>query len=99
MIFELPDIRDTRCGKELIEEGRAEGYKQGYNEGYLEGYQQGMQLAAIKVARHFAEVSPDTGAQIRQLCLADVERLVKDLSKTDAPVDLDRWLQSGPHAS
>ena len=82
MILELPDIRDTVCGKELIAEGKTEGAL---------GHQQRTLLAFG--AKKFGPLPSEVAAGIQKLNLAQGDELLFNrLFEMSSLDDLERWL-------
>jgi hypothetical protein len=82
MILEFPDIRDTRCGMELIEEGREEGEIIG------------LRKSVLQVARkRFGALSSSVEAKIQRLDRKRAVKLVGDLLDMKAMGDLKKWLE------
>ena len=93
MILELPDIRDTVCGKELIAEGRMEGMAEGLAEGKAEGELEKLRNhLCLFGAKKFGPLSSDVTASIQKLNLAQGDELFDRLFEMNDVGDLERWL-------
>ena len=85
MILELPDIRDTVCGQELIAEGEVKGRA----EGEVRQLREKLRLFAI---RKFGPIPSDATSQIQKLNLAQGDELFDRLFEMTEFGDLERWL-------
>ena len=74
-------LRDTRFGRELIEEGRLEGEARGE-----------AKLALRLLNRRCGPLSEATSACIKSLPLVQLEALTEALLDFSGPADLTRWL-------
>ncbi len=92
MILELPDIKDTVCGRELLEEGRTEGRQ----EGRQEGKEDALSQAAIRFAEgRFGAVPQEVAVAIKDLSVKDSDSLISALATSLKSVDdLSLWLKS-----
>ncbi|MCF6313824.1 MAG: DUF4351 domain-containing protein [Verrucomicrobiales bacterium] len=84
MILELPDIKDTVCGRELLNEGRQEGKEDALSQ------------AAICFAEgRFGAVPHELGAVIESLSVKDLDSLIRALAASLKTLDdLRLWLKS-----
>ena len=105
---ELPDIRDTVLGRELIQigiakgidEGRAlgfsEGWALGFNEGWALGFNEGrtggIQQSALCIMAKKWGSIPSLEGKVRRLSLEEIENLPEALVDLNTPEDLERWL-------
>ena len=79
MILDLPDIEDTRAGRELLEKGIEKGRQEGRQEGRREGREEGLESGILLIARkRFGADSVDgpLEAAIRDLSAPALERLL-----------------------
>lgn len=51
LLGQLPDLRDTQAGKDLIAIGVKEGFQEGMKEGIKEGIEKGTLLGTINTCR------------------------------------------------
>jgi predicted transposase YdaD len=86
-------LRDTRFGRELIEEGRLEGRQEGEARGRLEGEARGEAKLALRLLnRRCGPLSEATTARIQALPLEQLEALTDALLDFSGPADLAAWL-------
>jgi predicted transposase YdaD len=86
-------LRDTRFGRELIEEGRLEGRQEGEARGRLEGEARGEAKLALRLLnRRCGPLSEATTARIQALPLQQLELLTDALLDFSGPADLAAWL-------
>ncbi len=81
MILELPDIKDTVCGRELIEEGKEKALSQ----------------AAIRFAEgRFGKLAPEVSSMIESLSAKDSDSLIGELAAASLKNidDLQHWLKA-----
>jgi predicted transposase YdaD len=78
-------LRDTRFGRELIEEGRLEGRQEGEARGEAK-------LALRLLNRRCGPLSEATTARIQALPLQQLELLTDALLDFSGPADLAAWL-------
>ncbi len=82
-------LRDTRFGRELIEEGRLEGRQ----EGEARGCRVGEAVVTLRqLNRRCGPLSEATTARIQALPLAQLESLADALLDFSGPADLATWL-------
>ena len=82
-------LRDTRFGRELIEEGRLEGRQ----EGEARGRRVGEAVVTLRqLNRRCGPLSEATTARIQALPLAQLESLADALLDFSGPADLAAWL-------
>ena len=82
MILDLPDIRQTVCGKELLDEGREEGREEGAADILL------TQLSSC------FKVPGTVEKQLRKLKKPQLEKLALAISEIEKLKDLRAWLAS-----
>jgi predicted transposase YdaD len=86
-------LRDTRFGRELIEEGRLEGRQEGEARGRLEGEARGEAKLALRLLnRRCGPLSEPTTDRIQALPLEQLETLTDALLDFSGPADLAAWL-------
>jgi predicted transposase YdaD len=86
-------LRDTRFGRELIEEGRLEGRQEGEARGRLEGEARGEAKLALRLLnRRCGPLSEPTTDRIQALPLEQLEALTDALLDFSGPADLAAWL-------
>ena len=86
-------LRDTRFGRELIEEGRLEGEARGRLEGEARGRSAEAAAVALRLLnRRCGTLSEAATARIVALPLQQLEALTEALLDFGGPADLTRWL-------
>jgi predicted transposase YdaD len=93
LIGELPDLEDTRSGKDLIAIGEARGIKEGKKEGIKEGRKEGMikSVLVFLEAKH-GPMSKPLQKAISNLSAAQANRLLARLPQCETLEDVQRWL-------
>jgi predicted transposase YdaD len=82
MILDLPDIEDTRAGKDLMEKGMERGLKRGLERGREEGREEGLESSIVVIARKrfkAGQVDARLEAAIRDLGTRALEQLLDEL--------------------
>ena len=86
-------LRDTRFGRELIEEGRLEGEARGRLEGEARGRAAEAAAVALRLLkRRCGTLSEATTSRIQALPLEQLEALTDALLDFSGPADLAAWL-------
>ncbi len=82
MILDLPDIEETRAGKELIGIGLERGMERGIERGIVEGQELGMEKSILTIARRrfgLDGITPAVEAAVRDLKPEALEMLLVEL--------------------
>ena len=93
MILELPDIKDTVCGRELLEEGIEQGLQKGLQKGRQEGESQ---MIIRFLEEKFGRIPDDQLEILKELSETRSNLLIGELASGSLE-DLDalkRWLSS-----
>jgi hypothetical protein len=95
MILDLPDVRQTVCGRELLDEGRTEGIAEGKAKGIAEGK---AELLALQAETRLGPLPDELKARIRQLPGDAFQALALKVLEWTQVEELQLWLASQPLA-
>ena len=101
LLGELPDLRDTRSGRDLIAIGKREGEmvgeKRGEKRGESRGIDLGLENAIVLCAKErFRSVPEELEARLPKLPRRSKEQLLRLISRAESVVELDNWLKKHP---
>jgi predicted transposase YdaD len=91
MIAGLPlqELRHTRAGQKILEEGRHEGLEAGRQ-------QEAAALAIRQLSRRFGSVHEGSRERLSSLAQQQLEQLAEDLLDFAEPGDLQAWFDDHP---
>lgn len=91
----LPDLRETRSGKDLVHIGWLEGKEEGREEGKEEGIDEGERLGKVKsllmlLDAKFGSVAPEIRERVLGLASSEVDKRLLQLVTAES-IDQMRW--------
>ncbi|XZE19929.1 hypothetical protein SH449x_005260 [Pirellulaceae bacterium SH449] len=81
LLGQLPDLRDTQAGKELIAIGIKEGIKEGIREGIEEGLEKGTLIGTIRTCRSVLGIEAMEEASLISKSIAELKELAGELQE------------------
>jgi predicted transposase YdaD len=105
LLTELPDIRDTQTGRDLIAigkregklEGEAVGEKRGEKRGETRGIDRGLENAVVLCAKErFRSVPKDLEERLPKLPRRAKEQLLRLIARAESIDELENWLRKHP---
>lgn len=87
--YELPDIRDTQTGRDLIAIGKLEGA--------AEGEARGLGKAIVLIVKdRFRNVPKELEERLPKMRLRSKQQLLRFVTRAESVADLEKWLKKNP---
>ena len=93
LLSELPDIRDTQTGRDLIAIGKLEGAA----EGEVRGEARGLEKAIVLIVKdRFRIVPKELEERLPKMPLRSKQQLLRFVTRAESVADIEKWLKRNP---